>query len=185
MPTEHEYKYVLKKSIFDDPHLQIQKVIHIQQGYMHPEIVNLRVRCEDGKHWWFFFKERVCNPGNPDFKFRQIEIQKELDQRDGEDLFALCTKKLEKYRNIVYDNGLKWELDKLVYYGETYFVLLEVEMPEETDRPPLPPVFERHLLYEVPLTETSFSNTKLADTEYATKLYLELLQKHYTQGGKR
>lgn len=183
MPTEHEYKFVVKKEIFSDPRLVPQKIIHIRQGYMHPD-VNLRIRCEDGRQWWFVYKEKVAASFD-NFDIRQIEIQTEVDERDGEDLWKICDRKLEKYRHVCGINGYKWELDRFVYCGETYFSMLEVELDEGLPSPPLPPLFEQYLLWEVPLTESCCSNTKLTDVHYAANLYLDLLTKHYSRGGKR
>lgn len=179
MPTEHEYKFVMRKEIFSDPRLQPQKTIHIRQGYIHPD-VNLRIRCEDGRDWLFVYKTRALDLNA--FQGRQIEIQTKIDQRDGEDLWKLCDRKLEKYRHVCVMGGYKWELDKFVYCGETYFSMMEVELDEGLPSPPLPPLFEQYLLWEVPLTESCCSNTKLTDVHYAANLYLELLTK---RGGKK
>jgi hypothetical protein len=62
-------------------------------------------------------------------------------------------------------------------------VLAEVELKEGSPRPKrLPEFIKKHLLYEVPLTDDRFSNKRLGDVDYATRLYWQT--KNQTQGDK-
>lgn len=172
MPTEHEFKYVLR---LDDVSLKSLTCLsgaceQIEQGYlMYTKGTSARVRRRErsGKiSWWFTFKQKVGE--------RVIEIETEIDQRDGVDLWSACMGKLSKNR-YMYVDGMyrRWEVDLFFdQSGEPYFLMAEVEVQEGGERPLQPPLFiQESLLYEVPLTDDRFSNKRLHDVVYAKNLY--------------
>ena len=71
-----------------------------------------------------------------------------------------------------------WEID-FFYEDENilpYFVMAEVELPENLSAPPyIPDFIKENLLYEVPVNDNRFYNVKLRDIEYTKKIYQELL----------
>ncbi len=185
MPTEHEYKYVLRQDFLPET-VEWDRVQHIEQGYLaYSKGMSVRVRhLDDGKKskWFTTLKQNV--------KGRVVEIETKLDERDGQDLWRECVGKLKKDRHVVEHKGLKWEVDFFYnampvqrldicnYKGDhLYFVMAEVELPEGASRPKEVPSFIKdHLLLEVQLTDDRFSNKRLGDAEYATKIYNELLK---------
>ncbi len=172
MTTEHEFKYMVSlefaKNFDHSTLLKMSKEHqHIKQGYLaFSKGMSTRIRCIDGEtqRWILTFKQKVGN--------RVIEIEKKLDNRDGQDLWAVCVGKLKKDRYIIEDKGIKWEIDLFKKGHNLYFILVEVELPEGANRPKKVPKFLKdYVLYEVPLTDDRFSNKKLSEVEFATNLY--------------
>ena len=171
MPTEHEYKYVLDLSLAsEDLETMTSKSYHIEQGYLYfSKDMATRIRCmknSEEEKWYFTFKQKIDN--------RVIEIEEEIDRRDGQDLFKICVRKLKKDRYVIDNKGIMWEVD-FFKKENLYFILAEVELEEGAPRPKkLPNFLKDHILYEVPLTDNRFSNTNLGDIDFATNLYNEL-----------
>lgn len=173
MPTEHEFKYVLSSELaeqYSEEQLMEMCDEHqsIQQGYLafgKGTTTRIRHLQNQKKHQWFLtFKQKVND--------RVIEIEKKLDERDGTDLWELCVGKIKKERYIFFDRGNNWEVDLFKKGSHIYFILAEVELSEGSPRPRSVPKFMKpFVLYEVPLTDDRFSNKRLGDVEYATRMY--------------
>lgn len=182
MPTEHEFKYVLKinKDILQElSSIFSEDVVYIDQGYLNTNpVIRIRVKTHEGCESSYILTTKVKTP------IRLIEIEQEIDKRDGEELWKLCNKKLKKKRFQIYDGTINviWMVELDCFYslenidGDPYFIMAEIEMPEGMSRPELPEFLQKHLLYEVPLTDNRFSNTNLGDVEYTTRLYQNLLK---------
>jgi len=183
MPTEHEYKFVVHKDIERFRENPIPKGITynkylIRQGYLaFSKGMTTRIRClqkvgpdgRDKKKWYLTFKQK-SNSG------RVIEIEKKLDGRDGSELWDICVGKLKKER-FSFDNGnVTWELDFFLNHNQVYFVLVEAELPEGESRPEMPSFLQPFLLYKAELEDDRFSNKRLGDVDYSTKIYKELLR---------
>lgn len=178
MPTEHEYKYVVSLDIeqkYSDADLRelSTEVQHIKQGYLaFSKGMTLRVRClntSQKKQWYLTFKQKIAN--------RVIEIEKKLDNRDGKDLWGVCVGRLKKDRYVIEHHGHTWELDFFRKGGYLYFVQAEVELEEGAHRPEeVPDFLKDYIVFEVPLTDDRFSNKRLADVEYAYRLYQDLME---------
>ena len=176
MPTEHEFKYVISLDLtreYTEDQLKVVCSEHraIEQGVLlHGSGSYLRVRrsvTKAGVQNFLTFKLKDAD--------RTIEVEQPIDARDATDLWRRCYFKLKKDRYIYTENGLKWEIDLFKDGERVYFILAEVELPEEAPRPKkLPAFLKRHLLYEVPLTDDRCSNKRLGDVEYASKLYEQL-----------
>jgi len=145
----------------------------ICQGYISPETVNLRVRKKTQyfrTEWYITFKQKVGD--------RTIELESDIDSRDGEDLWRICVRKLTKTRHTFHMDGLLSGLELDVFLAENdrlpYFAMAEVEMPEGASPPNLPEWLRWHVLFEVPLTDDRFSNKMLGDQQYACELYKTL-----------
>lgn len=187
MPTENEVKFVLKTDC-ESLIAPLAKTKHyISQGYLVASRgVSLRVRksvvetrtkndrCQFGNsvscetEYHMTFKHSV--------KGRVIEIEKKIDQRDFDDLWEVSMNKLEKVRYKVTKPDV-WEIDFFKdHHDHTYFAMAEFEMPEGQKQPTVVPDFiTKHLIHEVPLTDTKFSSKLLADVRYATDLYGSLV----------
>lgn len=184
MPTEHEFKYVLSLDFlneFDESILRKTSTgwTEINQGYVAvAEGTATRIRQartvaprhygnSEVDHWTLTFKHTVNS--------RVIEIEKELDSRDGQDLWSACTRRVCKTRYYFPDGDHTWELDLFKTDQNVYFILAEVELPEGSSRPTLMPSFlSKYMIYEVDLTDNQFSNKKLGDVEYAAELYKKI-----------
>jgi len=178
MPTEHEYKTVISLDLANDFHhptlvKMAKEHQHIKQGYLDSgDGMTTRIRCIDNQKWILTFKQKVGD--------RIIEIEQELDDRDGQDLWSICVRKLKKNRYVIEDNGIKWELDFFNNENNIYFVLLEVELPEGSSRPKTVPEFlKEYVLYEVPLTDSQFSNKLLSEVNFATEIHEQHFFKKY------
>ncbi len=195
MPTEHEYKYVLSMET-DESYFQThcEKHFVIQQGYLaFSKGMTCRVRSsreagQSDRHtkWFLTFKQKV--------RGRVIEVEKEIDNRDGEDLWSVCVGRLKKDRYVICDNIVTdhytgegefsvWEVD-FFKKGVLYFVLAEVELTEGSPRIALPDFIKDNLLYEVPLTDDRFGNKRLGDVEYATSMYQKIVQGEIDENSK-
>lgn len=173
MPTEHEYKYVISTDVLkENPEailrMKCDKHLIIEQGYLaYSKGYTSRIRSitESGKTKWFYtMKQKVTD--------RVVEIEKKLDDRDGNDLWSYCVGKLKKDRYVFKDHGIVWEIDLFKHDGSIYFILAEIELPEGSPRPKLQLDFiKSHILYEVELTDDRFSNKRLGDLNYARQLY--------------
>ena len=188
MPTEHEYKYVLSLDLLRELSEEKLRFVsdssaYIRQGYIAmSEGSAARVRQIEGDpsvlhlsgcigKWIFTFKHDVAG--------RVVEIEVPLDERDGNDLWTCCSKQISKTR-YKFNRILTWELD--VFYdhrGDVYFIMLEVELPENAPKPPaqlIPDFLRKHIVHEVALTDGRFSNKKLSDVNYVSQLYEQIDQ---------
>lgn len=168
MPTEHEYKYVLRLTPDLEGELKTFCREFIRQGYLQSgKGTATRVRNMCSK--WFFTYKHFVNG-------RVVELEKVLSRRDGIDLWSKCKRKLEKLRYYVPHRHNLFELDffRISETPNTHFMMCEVELKEGLPRPELPLFIGRHLLYEVPLGDSRFSNTQLWDTTYTAQLYRDL-----------
>lgn len=109
---------------------------------------------------------------------RVVEIEKKLCKRDAYDLWQCCHLKIIKIRHLIYDKADRiWEVDEFFKRKENqpYCVLAEIELPETASRPSnLPNFITDHLVFEVPLGDSRFSNKKLWNLEHVNELYLQL-----------
>lgn len=178
MPTEHEFKYVLSLELAKEYSEDQMRAIceehrAIKQGVIcHGPGMYLRIRhsLSNGKpQWYMTFKLKDAD--------RTIEVETELDDRDGNDLWTRCYWTLIKNRYIFEEDGIKWEVDFFKSGEDVYFILAEAELPENAPRPKsMPDFLKNHLMYEVPLTDDRFSNKRLGHVGYAEKMYKELSQ---------
>jgi CYTH domain-containing protein len=175
MPTEHEYKFVLRKEIANDPKLAQLPTTTIRQGYLAAsDSMDLRVRhavhVNDTEFWTVTFKQKVTG--------RKIELEQKVDVRDGMDLWEISDPKIKKIRHYLGDprQGPLWEID-LFYSSDLYFAMAEIELPEGAPPPEeLPDLIQKYLILKVPLTDSRFFNKNLGNVESVTSLYEELLK---------
>ena len=178
MSTEFEYKYFLDVKIAVDPRLIGLPQGTIRQGYLATsDSMNARVRnciyANGNEEWIYTFKQKVTG--------RQVEIEQSLNTRDGMDLWEVADLKLKKTRHY-YENKDRtvWEIDLFYSSDGLYMALAEIELPEGSPPPnELPELLQKHLLFEVPLTDDRFSNKRLGDVKYVQRLYEEIQGAHH------
>ncbi len=181
MSTEFEYKYILRMSSELRETIIKNKIEsrRIKQGYLFTSndmVTRIRSSTNlknDELQWFLTLKKKT--------RIRLIEIETEIDSIDGEELFEFCDKKVEKIRDLIKHNELIFEVDffiNLEIIQGWYFVMVEVEVKLNSERPKLPDFLQKHLLYEVPLTDNRFSNTNLGDVNYTSNLYKELIMEN-------
>ena len=174
MPTENELKIIIDINCEAAVNKLSTDQLEISQGYLiATRGITCRVRKSvrrRGKKSEFFFTLKVNTAG------RVIEIEKNLDERDFNDLWDIALNKLEKIRYIVKHDGIIWELDFFKdYRNETYMAVAEIEMPEGQLEPnSLPDIVKNNLIFKVPLNDSRFSNKLLASERYVVELLKEI-----------
>lgn len=184
MPTEHEFKFILKLNCEDNLIKIAKKHLCISQGYLlASKGISLRLRSSQSGEMY----KSTLIPKN-DFRYeinfksntskRIIEIENKIDKRDFDDLWQQCLNKLIKYRHIVKDKmDNSWEIDFFKdYNNENYFAMAELELPEGQSPKFIPDFIKSNLIYEVPLTDTRFSSKLIADVRYAIEINKSLLR---------
>lgn len=191
MPIENERKYVLLRDSFVvdeivDAAAYSSSIIqsYIQKG----QEWNLRIR-----EIRPYFKDDILEDSifNPNYvshfltykhmiNGELIEVETEILSEDYEKLNKRALSRLCKIRYRILHKSGTWEVD--LFYRKLsdplpYFILAEIELPEKQVAPAsIPPIISKHLLYEVPLENNEFSNTKLCYIQLAEEKYQELLK---------
>ena len=176
MPTENELKFLIRTECEDAVNYLASENYKITQGYLiATKGITVRIR-KSIKHSnnveSYFFTLKVGAGG------RCIEIEKKIDQRDFNDLWSMAVNQLEKIRYIIKNKKETWELDFFKdYKDKTYIAIAEIEMPECQLKPnSIPKIVKKNLIYDVPLTDTRFSNKLLSNAKYATELLKEIIK---------
>jgi CYTH domain-containing protein len=177
MPTENELKYVLRIDCEKEVAKKSRSDLFIHQGYLaFTKGMSVRVRQSIDHHtkpqYKLCFKQKVNN--------RVVEIEKKIDRRDYDDLWANAVNRLEKVRyNLWHEEGDEeylWEVDFFKHDHKTYFAVAEHEMPEGQTAPDyIPSIIKENLLFAVPFIDDRFASKRLADIKYASTLYQDLL----------
>lgn len=170
MPTENEYKFLLRRdlSVFQ---LLVEtpiKTRDIEQGQLtHEDGLCLRIRKSifySKTTWLMTFKKTV--------KGRVVEVETELCERDGLDLWQCCHSKLHKVRHYLPYKDVVWEVDVFYNVKDIYCILAELELSEGEGPPSeLPPLIEASLIHRVRQGDSRFSNKKLYNVDHANALY--------------
>jgi len=184
MPTENEQKFVLKLGCEEEIKEASKSSFLCKQAYLvYSKGITLRLRemilqSDDPRprhrKLKLCFKQKV--------KGRVIEIEKSLDDRDFSDLWETSINRLEKTRyHLDVEGGGShwnlWEVDFFKGHNQNYFAMAEHEMPEMQRSPNfIPEIIQKHLLYTVDIDDSRFSSKMLADSQYATKIYQEIVE---------
>lgn len=165
MPIENELKYVLPPALTEQIFTTWQR-IDIKQGYLDD---GPRLR-QYGDQFIFTYKKWV------DRAHALIEIETALSQQDFDLLFPLCTNIVHKTRFVQKKGDNEWVVDFLKNaQNKTYFVLAEVEMPENTEQPSsLPDEIKDHIIHRPAKGDKNFTNKYLADENHARTLLSKL-----------
>lgn len=143
----------------------------IQQGYLlASKGMSLRLRNSLDKKMEqkYYLTYKSSTPSG-----RVVEIEKKIDKRDFEDLWPQCMNKLNKVRYEVALWDEIWEIDFFKDHNDkNYFVMAEIELPEDKIMPKLiPEIIRKNLIYKVGLNDCRFASKLLGDVRYAKDLY--------------
>jgi CYTH domain-containing protein len=171
---ENELKYVLDLSGVGRVLESAHKIIEIRQGYLLQGIGNsARIRqssTSEGTTYEFTFKQKI-KPGVC------IELDnhlsKEMYQRLVPNAFAWVMK-----TRVVVDG---WDIDIFRdSYGQPYFLMAEIEMPENQEVPKsLIPVVRDFLVYSVTRGDGRFSSRKMGNIKYAKKILRKIRKANF------
>jgi len=191
MPIENERKYVLLRDSFVvdeivDAATSRNSIVqsYIQKG----KEWSLRIREIRPYYQDDYPEDRIFDPKHVDYFLtykhiingEQIEVETEILSEDYSKLNKRALSRLCKIRYGILHRSSIWEVD--LFYRKLsdplpYFILAEIELPAGQVAPvSIPSVVSKHLLYEVPLENNEFSNTKLCSAQYAEAKYQELLK---------
>lgn len=176
MPTENEKKIVLLPNTPENEFLiQSSCVLHIQQAYLDANVRIRKTKIKNSEKYVFCFKHKVKSNGG----YRIIEIEKEIDARDFDDLFPCFNSQLRKTRyHIEHEDGL-WEVDFFKDNDENnYFIMAEHEMPELQLKPKsIPDIISNYMLHEVELFDADYGSNSLCDVQHAVNILKTLTNK--------
>lgn len=173
MPIENERKYVLRLNVSEGVfHDAADGVEDIEQVYLiSGKKQSLRCRKitrvkDHGKIELIYnmtFKQEVGK--------KVVEIETDIDARDYKLLKKSATAVLQKTRYRVDD----WEVDFFKADGKTYFVLAEIEMPENQKKPhSIPTLINENLVHVVKRGDKRFTSKRLCDVKHAQQLISSL-----------
>jgi CYTH domain-containing protein len=179
MPTENEKKIVLLPNTPEDEFLtQSSCVLHIQQAYLdaNGHIIRIRkTKIKNHEKYVFCFKHKVKSNDS----YRIVEIEKEIDARDFNQLFPSFNSQLTKTRyHIEHKDGL-WEVDFFKDYDKNnYFIMAEHEMPEIQLQPKsIPDIISNYMLHDVKLFDADYGSNRLCDVQHAKNILKTLTNK--------
>lgn len=174
MPIENERKYVLRLNVSEGVfHDTADSVEDIEQVYLiSGKKQSLRCRkitSVKGKDielaYNMTFKQEVDK--------KVVELETDIEARDYKLLRKVSTSILQKTR---YRIG-EWEVDFFKSDGRTYFVMAEIEMPENQKKPnSIPKLIKENLVHVVKRGDKRFTSKKLCDVKHAQKLITSLLR---------
>jgi CYTH domain-containing protein len=167
---ENERKYLLCV----DPDIYFKQLkehlkadcYEIQQGYLsgHARVRHLLRHDTRTEQYVFTYKKKVA--GNI------VEIETDIDQADYARLWTVVKNVVYKTRaKIKFEENI-WEIDffKDKRTGSIYFVMAEVELPEDMLEPnSIPEFVQEHLYYKVPLNDPRFKNKNLSNKKKVLK----------------
>jgi CYTH domain-containing protein len=162
--VENEIKIIASGYVELEALLTPSGWVDIQQGYLTADNRVRRITYENGEIDYFFtYKQRLPNGHN-------LEIEPAITQREFEEAWEYTQERLNKRRVSVEHDNLKWDVD-FYRWSQPYFVVAEVEMPPDMQRPPtMLPCLKKHIVYEVPRNDGRFAARRLANEEFARQL---------------
>lgn len=141
----------------------------IEQGYLNPNNRVRRMTFSDGtRQYVFTFKQSLPNGQN-------LEIELPIDEDQYNAAWDHTNERVMKRRITIEGSHLKWDIDFYRWQHGKYFVLAEVEMPTDMERPKIIlPNLQPHLVYEVPRGDDRFAARRLADEAHVRAMATEL-----------
>lgn len=138
--------------------------IDIQQGYLTPDNRVRRITYENGERDYFFtYKQRLSNGHN-------LEIEPAISQQEYDEAWNYTKERVHKRRISIEHDDLKWDID-FYRWSQPYFVVAEVEMPPDMERPhTILPCLQPHLVMQVPRSDSRFAARRMADEEFVCGL---------------
>lgn len=170
MAIENELKYVLRMD--SERFLEGSGHSLLVQGYLPG---NGRIRRDyRSETCWFNYKLPADGV--------LIEIEKEITEREFDQLWPHVRLRLAKRRYSFEDGDVHWDVDYFLHWGNCYFAMAEAEMPEGMSEPPrILPILESLVEFSVPRERgAEFSSKLLAippDDELSPEALRRLLPK--------
>ena len=170
MPIENERKFLLLESgaVEREIAVRAEQTLRIEQKYLVIEkglSVRVRVSTNDGTpSYRLTFKK--------DVKGQVVEVETPVSEDDFTKLWTTGCNKVIKTRYIYQG----WEVDFFkTAAGETYLAVAEVELlPWQKTPNHIPELISNYIIFPVPANDRRFSNKKLGNIKYATKLLSEI-----------
>ena len=169
MPTENEKKIVSLPDTSEEEFLaQSSCVLYIQQAYLDTNGYIVRIRktkINNYKKYVFCFKHKVKSNNG----YRIVEIEKEIDARDFNQLLPSFNSQLIKTRYHIEHEAGMWEVDFFKDSNKNnYFIMAEHEMPEfQLQIKSIPDIIYNHMLHEVELFDENYGSYRLCDIQHA------------------
>jgi len=170
VPIENERKFLLLESgaVEREIAVRAEQTLRIEQKYLVIEkglSVRVRVSTNDGTpSYRLTFKK--------DVKGQVVEVETPVSEDDFTKLWTTGCNKVIKTRYIYQG----WEVDFFkTAAGETYLAVAEVELlPWQKTPNHIPELISNYIIFPVPANDRRFSNKKLGNIKYATKLLSEI-----------
>jgi CYTH domain-containing protein len=140
----------------------------IEQGYLNPNNRIRRITYENGTQLFFFtYKQRLPNGHN-------LEIEARITASEFTEAWDYTLERVIKRRIVIEHGNVKWDID-FYRWSRPYFVLAEVEMPPDMQRPEaILSYLVKHLAYEVPRDDGRFAARRLSNENHVRAVAREL-----------
>ena len=165
---ENEIKFALRGYVELESLLTPFGWEDITQGYLNPNNRVRQIIYPTGRRECLHtFKQRLPNGHN-------LEIESRITAEQYDEAWEFTVERVTKRRIPIEYGDLVWDID---FYRWSYpwFVLAEVEMPPNMERPEtIPPQLQEYLVYEVPRDDGRFAARRLADESHVRRLAGEL-----------
>ena len=174
MPIENERKFILRLDVDEQHYADLaDRILQLEQGYLCRNDLTVRVRSSTNKKTRYYLTVKHTIDG------KVIEIEKKISEADYKSLATVAKGWVRKTRYVIDD----WEIDFFKTDGHTYFVMAEIELPDDVDEPTvIPDIVSDVLLHGVVRGDNRFSSKKLSDVAYAEGLITEITRSN--QPGK-
>ena len=138
---ENEIKYVVRAYTELETLLTEFGWRDIEQGYLNPNTRVREVTYENrSKRHFFTYKQRLPNGHN-------LEIETPIDRDQFDEAWPFTEERLRKRRVSIEFHNCDWDID-FYRWSQPYFVLAEVEMPLDMERPnAILPQLQEHVVY--------------------------------------
>lgn len=168
MPIENEKKFVMRLDVDEHRYADLaDRKLQLEQGYLCRNDLTVRVRAATNKKTRYYLTVKHTIDG------KVIEIEKKISEADYKALSQVAKGWVRKTRYVIGS----WEIDFFKINGHTYFVMAEIELPDDVDEPTIVPDMVRSvLLHRVARGDNRFSSKKLSDVVYAERLIAEISQ---------
>ena len=167
MPIENERKYVLLESEVVEQAIssQAEQTLRIEQKYLSIEkglSVRVRHTINDGVHSYRLTVKKSIGEG------QCVEIETPICEDDFKKLWPTGVNKVTKVRYIYQG----WEIDFFKNaIGGNYLAVAEIELlPWQKAPTHIPDLIKNFIIFTVPIEDNRFSNKKLGNQKYASKL---------------
>ena len=171
MPIENERKYVIDETSEMLFAQHAEKTLHIEQKYLAIDRgFSARVRSTNSNNYCLTIKQDVMG------MIGQIEIETKINKEDFDLLWHEGYNEVTKVRYVYKE----WEIDFFKNRnGKNYIAVAEIELPPKIKWPDtIPQIVKENIIFVVPIEDKRFSNKKISDIKYASKLLDQVRQSY-------